>query len=72
VDAFLIGSELKYLGFVRDGAADFPAVEALKTLADDVKGMRAPLLGCSASTAGPTPNGNRLNNRSRATACRRR
>ena len=37
VDAFLIGSELKYLTIIRDSATNFPAVAMLKTLAADVK-----------------------------------
>jgi len=37
VDAFLIGSELRSLTTVRDGATSYPAVTKLKALADDVK-----------------------------------
>ncbi|HWA31780.1 MAG TPA: glycoside hydrolase/phage tail family protein, partial [Rhizomicrobium sp.] len=37
VDAFLIGSELRGLTQVRDGATSYPAVAALKTLAADVR-----------------------------------
>ncbi|MBI3672549.1 MAG: glycoside hydrolase/phage tail family protein [Rhizobiales bacterium] len=37
VDGFLIGSELKGLTTIRDGATSFPAVSKLKTLAADVK-----------------------------------
>lgn len=37
VDAFLIGSELRGLTQVRDGAASYPAVAALKTLAGDAR-----------------------------------
>jgi len=39
VDAFLIGSELRGLVRVRDGAATYPAVAALKTLAADVRAI---------------------------------
>ncbi len=39
VDAFLIGSELRGLVRVRDGAASYPAVVALKTLAADVRAI---------------------------------
>lgn len=39
VDAFLIGSELVGLTRTRDGAASYPAVAALKTLAADVKAI---------------------------------
>ena len=39
VDAFLIGSELRGLPRVRDGAAHYPAVDALKTLAADVRAI---------------------------------
>ncbi|MBI3437828.1 MAG: glycoside hydrolase/phage tail family protein [Proteobacteria bacterium] len=39
VDAFLIGSELRGVTTARDGAANYPAVAALKTLAADVRGM---------------------------------
>jgi hypothetical protein len=42
VDAFLIGSELRGLTRVRDGAASYPAVAALKTLAADVRGILGP------------------------------
>jgi hypothetical protein len=37
VDAFLIGSELRGLTQARDGAASYPAVAALRTLAADVR-----------------------------------
>ena len=37
IDAFLIGTELRGLTWVRDGAASYPFVDALKTLAADVK-----------------------------------
>jgi hypothetical protein len=37
VDAFLIGSELRGLTQLRDGATSYPAVAALKTLAADVR-----------------------------------
>jgi hypothetical protein len=39
VDAFLIGSELRGLTRVRDGAASYPAVAALRTLAADVRAI---------------------------------
>jgi hypothetical protein len=39
VDAFLIGSELKALTRVRSGAGVYPAVDALVTLAADVKAI---------------------------------
>ncbi len=39
VDAFLIGSELRSLTRVRSGAGVYPAVDALVTLAADVKAM---------------------------------
>jgi len=39
VDAFVIGSEFVGLNHVRDGAASYPAVAALKTLAADVRGV---------------------------------
>lgn len=39
VDAFLIGSELRGLTQVRDGAASYPFVVALMTLAADVKAV---------------------------------
>ncbi|HEY2069836.1 MAG TPA: glycoside hydrolase TIM-barrel-like domain-containing protein [Rhizomicrobium sp.] len=39
VESFLIGSELKSLVRVRDGAASYPAVAALKTLAADVRAI---------------------------------
>jgi hypothetical protein len=39
VDAFLIGSELRGLTRVRDGAATYPAVAALKALAADVRAI---------------------------------
>jgi hypothetical protein len=42
VDAFLIGSELRGLTRVRDGAASYPAVAALKTLAADVRALLGP------------------------------
>ncbi|HEX7776472.1 MAG TPA: glycoside hydrolase TIM-barrel-like domain-containing protein, partial [Parvibaculum sp.] len=42
VDAFLIGSELRGLTQVRSGAAAYPAVAALKTLAADVAGILGP------------------------------
>ncbi len=39
VDAFLLCSELRGLSWVRDGAASYPFVEALITLAADVKAV---------------------------------
>ncbi|HVV29126.1 MAG TPA: glycoside hydrolase/phage tail family protein [Rhizomicrobium sp.] len=39
VDAFLIGSELRGLVRVRDGAGGYPAVAALKALAGDVRAI---------------------------------
>lgn len=39
VDAFLIGSELRGLTRLRDGATSYPAVAALKTLAADVRAI---------------------------------
>ena len=39
VDSFLIGSELRGLTRVRDGATSYPAVAALKTLAADVRAV---------------------------------
>jgi hypothetical protein len=39
VDAFVIGSELRGVTTVRDSAAHFPAVDALVTLAGDVRGL---------------------------------
>lgn len=39
VDAFLVGSELRGLTTVRDGAASYPFVDALVDLAHDVRGM---------------------------------
>ncbi|NWH09202.1 MAG: glycoside hydrolase/phage tail family protein [Alphaproteobacteria bacterium] len=39
VDAFLLGSELKALTTVRGAANDFPAVEALQSLAGDVRAI---------------------------------
>jgi hypothetical protein len=39
VDAFLIGSELSALTRIRDSAATYPAVAALKTLAADVRAI---------------------------------
>ncbi len=37
VDAFIIGSEMRGLTTIRDGAASYPAVEALRALAADVR-----------------------------------
>jgi hypothetical protein len=42
VDAFLIGSELRGLTRVRDGAASYPAVAALIALAADVRAILGP------------------------------
>lgn len=42
VDAFLIGSELRGLSTLRDGDDAFPFVEALCTLADEVKSLLGP------------------------------
>ncbi len=42
VDAFLIGSELRGLTQIRSGAATYPAVAALKTLAADVASVLGP------------------------------
>lgn len=42
VDAFLIGSELRGLTQVRDGAVSYPAVAALKSLAADVRAILGP------------------------------
>lgn len=42
VDAFLIGSELKGLTQARDAEGNYPAVEALRTLASDVRGILGP------------------------------
>lgn len=39
VDAFLIGSEMRGLTQVRDGASSYPAVAQLKTLAAEVRGV---------------------------------
>ena len=39
VEAFLVGSELRGLTTIRDSAVHFPAVEALKTLAADVRAV---------------------------------
>jgi len=42
VDAFLIGSELKGLTQARDAEGNYPAVEALRTLAGDVRAILGP------------------------------
>jgi hypothetical protein len=42
VDAFLVGSELRGLTQIRDGAGAYPFVEALCTLADEAKAMLGP------------------------------
>jgi hypothetical protein len=39
VDAFLIGSEMRGLSTVSDGAASYPAVAALRDLLADVRGI---------------------------------
>ena len=39
VDSFLIGTELRGLTWVRDGPGNYPFVDALKTLAADVKSV---------------------------------
>ncbi len=39
VDAFIIGSEMRGLTTIRDGASSYPAVAALKTLATDVRAI---------------------------------
>lgn len=39
IDAFCIGSEMRSLTQIRDGADTYPAVEALRTLADDVRAI---------------------------------
>lgn len=43
VDAFLIGSELKGLTQIRDGAGAYPAIAALKALAGDVRAILGPM-----------------------------
>ncbi len=42
VDAFLIGSELRGVTTVRDGASSYPAVAKLKSLAAEVRGIVGP------------------------------
>ncbi len=42
VDAFCIGSELRSLTQIRDGAQSYPAVDALRTLASDVRAILGP------------------------------
>lgn len=42
VDAFLIGSEMRGLTTIRDGAASYPAVTALRQLAADVRAILGP------------------------------
>lgn len=42
VDAFLIGTELRGLTWVRDGVGSYPFVDELKDLADDVKAVLGP------------------------------
>ncbi len=39
VDAFLVGTELRGVTSIRDGAASFPAVAVLRSLASDVRGI---------------------------------
>ena len=42
IDAFCIGSELRSLTQIRDGAASYPAVRELRRLAEDVRGILGP------------------------------
>ncbi len=42
VDRFLIGSEMRGLTTVRDGAGSYPAVDQLRALAGDVRGVVGP------------------------------
>ena len=42
VDGFILGSELRGLTTVRDGASSYPAVTALKALAGEVRGVLGP------------------------------
>ncbi|MCT7662751.1 baseplate multidomain protein megatron [Shinella kummerowiae] len=42
VDGFIVGSELRGLTWLRDGAGQFPFVEALTTLAADVRAILGP------------------------------
>jgi len=42
VDGFILGSELRGLTTVRDGASSYPAVTALKALAGEVRGLLGP------------------------------
>ncbi|QDL93073.1 host specificity protein [Paroceanicella profunda] len=42
VDAFLIGSEMRSLTWIRDGAGSYPAVVALRALAADVREILGP------------------------------
>lgn len=42
VDAFCIGSEMRSLTQIRDAAASYPAVRALRTLAEDVRSIMGP------------------------------
>ena len=42
VDAFLIGSEMRGLTTIRDGAASYPAVPAFRALAADVRAILGP------------------------------
>ncbi len=42
VDAFLIGSEMRGLTTIRDGAASYPAVAAFRDLLADVRGILGP------------------------------
>jgi hypothetical protein len=42
VDGFILGSELRGLTTVRDGASSYPAVTALKTLASQVRSVLGP------------------------------
>ncbi len=47
VDAFIIGSEMRGLTTIRDGAASYPAVEALRALAADVRAILGPTTAIS-------------------------
>ena len=42
VDGFILGSELRGLTTVRDGASSYPAVTALRSLAAEVRGLLGP------------------------------
>lgn len=47
VDAFLLGSELRGLTTVRDGLSSYPAVQALKELATEVRSVLGPEVALS-------------------------